>query len=358
MSTIQWRPQVNALTTPQSYRIQYVPRRTVGYEEMAADIAAAHPLYNQELVKALAPLFMEWIQQQLTQGNQVTLQDAYTFRLSFAGRLNSPDDPLPEGDDLLQVNAYPSQPFIRTLRHEAKLERLPMNEKLPLINSTEDTKLKLPDVLYAEGVLRLQGSNLAFDESNATLGCVLTGTESGSQKQSTYAAIANGEILLVPDIPSQTHPWNNEYTVTLTTQYTEHGTPRVGTYRRRLRTPLVVSGFSQPQMQVGILTGDGATAPYMTIIGGTVTANEQVRIQAVLDTRNGYLLVNVLDMQEGGREGAVVTVTANNEYLVEGFTNSALVSIRINVTNYEALMSLIRNTYTGRLVDILELRLP
>uniref|UniRef100_UPI0040574AE1 ACT domain-containing protein n=1 Tax=Candidatus Electronema sp. TaxID=2698783 RepID=UPI0040574AE1 len=39
MATIQWRPEVNALTTPQSYRILFVPRNVASREDIAADIA-------------------------------------------------------------------------------------------------------------------------------------------------------------------------------------------------------------------------------------------------------------------------------------------------------------------------------
>ena len=53
MSTIQWRPVVNALTKPQSYRPQVVPHGTAGYDEMAADISAAHPNYNADLLRSV-----------------------------------------------------------------------------------------------------------------------------------------------------------------------------------------------------------------------------------------------------------------------------------------------------------------
>ena len=38
MATIQWRPEVNALTTPQSYWIRFVPRDVVDSEELAKRI--------------------------------------------------------------------------------------------------------------------------------------------------------------------------------------------------------------------------------------------------------------------------------------------------------------------------------
>ena len=39
MATIQWRPEINALTTPQSYRILFLPRNVAGKADMAARMA-------------------------------------------------------------------------------------------------------------------------------------------------------------------------------------------------------------------------------------------------------------------------------------------------------------------------------
>ncbi|WP_417909245.1 DUF4469 domain-containing protein [Candidatus Electronema sp. PJ] len=357
METIQWRPEVNPLTTPPSYRIQFVPRGTSGYEEMAADIAATNPNFTEDMIKSLGPLMMSWIQNQLINGRQVTLQDAFSFHISFSGKLDSPDDPLPERDDLLQVNVRVSQPFVKEIRHKCKLERLPMLAKLPVITSTEDTKLKLADVLYWAGVLKMTGSNLDFDESNPNCGCVIAGTWTGATRQTTYASISNSTVLLVPDIPGQNESWKNEYTLTLTTQYSEHGTLRSGTCRRKLRSPLIVTSLS-PEQETGILTGGGtATAAYVSIIGGTATANEMLRIQAVIDSRTGQLLLNLLDMQEGGRAGATVAVTTNEEYNLPGFSGSGVSNLIIAVNNYDALLDLTRNGYASRLVDILDIRI-
>ncbi len=83
MTTIQWRPVVNALTKPQSYRPQFVPRGTAGYDEMAADISAANPVYNADLLRAVAPLIMDWIQERMINGWHVTFEDAFTFHPSL-----------------------------------------------------------------------------------------------------------------------------------------------------------------------------------------------------------------------------------------------------------------------------------
>jgi hypothetical protein len=53
MTTIQWKPTVNAITTPKLYRIQAVLRSTDGYDEMAAAISAEQPIRSGRLVDIL-----------------------------------------------------------------------------------------------------------------------------------------------------------------------------------------------------------------------------------------------------------------------------------------------------------------
>jgi len=173
MSTIQWRPAVNALTVPPSYKMLFVPRNTVGYSELAAEIAAENPNWNAELVEAVLRAERKAIQRHLINGNQITLEDDFTYRVSFLGKLAAPNDPLPDRDDLIQVNIHASAPFMRDVRHAAQLERLPPEQKLPRIAAAEDTRLKLNDVLNPKGVLKLTGTNLHFDEGEQGCGCVI-----------------------------------------------------------------------------------------------------------------------------------------------------------------------------------------
>jgi hypothetical protein len=149
-------------------------------------------------------------------------------------------------------------------------------------------------------------------------------------------------VLLVPNIPAQVHPWNNEYILSVSTQYTEHGTLRTGIYGRKLRSPLTLTNFGHPHPpEVGILTG---------------SADETLRIQAVLDIHAGHLLFSLLDMEEGGKAGAAVTVTANGSFTVQGFAGSAVSSLEIRVNNFADLVKMARNVYSSRVVDVLVVR--
>ena len=351
MATIQWRPAVNALTTPSSYKMLFLPRNMVDTEELAARMAAELPNYSAEELRTILATRNQVVRQSLINGEQVTEENNFTYSLSFTARLNSPDDTPPPAEDCLQVRVHASPPFVAEVRHAAQLERLARDKKLPLINTAEDTLLKLPDVLNPDGVLRLTGEDLYFDLEQATGECVIAGTESGSIVQSRVNLVSNSAIMLMPDVPAQAHSWNNEYTISLTTHYTEHGTPRTGTYERMLRTPLSMTLGEK----AGILTGSSNT-PYVRLDGGNISEDTWLRIQVLQDLTEEHLLFRLLDMKEGGAAGPEVVVTANGTYTLSGFTDSAVSALDIRVNEYAALWEMLRNSYSGRLVDVLNIQ--
>ncbi|WP_417908627.1 hypothetical protein [Candidatus Electronema sp. PJ] len=291
------------------------------------------------------------ILEELTEGNRVTLEDWCTFTLSFTARLDTPDDPLPPLEDCLQVRVFASRPAVDAVRKTVQTERLAMNEKLPQINTAEDTVLKLADVLNADGALRLKGTDLFFDSELYGGECVIAGTRSGSKVQTRFVSTSDSEVVILPSIPSQTDPWNNEYTVSISTRYTEHGTLRTGIYRRRLRTPLVIPTL-EPGQETGILTGAEDTA-YVTVTGGTASGEATLRIQVLLDLQADCLRFNLLDMTEGGVAGAAIAVTTNGDITLQGFAGSPVTSLDIRVLEYASLKEMLRNTYNCRLVDVL-----
>jgi len=355
MQTIQWTPSVNALTTPQSYKIRFVPRNIRGKDDIIARIAERQPNLSEEVIRSVMDTEHEVIQESLLEGDQVTLEDAFTYTLSFLGRLDSPDSPLPDRDDLLQVRIHASPPFVRKIRNEARLERVSMSKKMPLITSAEDTRLKLPNVLNPQGVLKLTGTNLNFDDQDPDCGCIISGTQSGETVQAQFALISNTNVFVVPDIPAQANPWNNEYRVFVITRYTEHGTLRTGSYGRPLRTPLSVVGISHPNPpETGILTGS-ATAPYVSITGVSLSADTTVRVEVIQDLQQEELVFRLLDMKEEGAAGPELALTQNGAYTLSGFTGSPLSSLEIRVDNYTDLWEMILSDYGGRLVDILQI---
>jgi hypothetical protein len=354
MASILYRIELNPLTKPASYKLRFMPQGVAGYDEVAKRIAAKNPGLTTEAAKAALMSGMEEIVLLLAEGMQVTLENAFTFRPALRARLDSPDDPLPPADELLDITVAAARSCVKAVRQTASLERLPAEEKAPVILAAEDTVLQLNDVLNKDGVLHLTGSNLFFDQQKPDCGCVITGTRNGKRTQNQFARISNSEILLVPRIPAQADPWNNEFIVSLSTQYTENGSMRTGVYGRRLRSPLTVDLASAGESGVGVLTGDAA-APYVRITARAGSGAERLRIQAALDLGTDVLSLNLLAMQERGAAGSAINITGNGSYVLPGFSGSAVSSLTVQVDQLAALKTLLRSSYHGRMADILDL---
>jgi hypothetical protein len=357
MQGIHYRVEHNPLTKPASYRLRFVPQWTAGYDEVAARVAQKNPGSSAEQIRSHLRSAMEEIQAMLLEGLQVTLENAMTFRPAFHARLASPNTPLPPVKELLRINISASRPFVKHVQAAANLVRESYTEKMPALLAAADTMTGLNNVLNPAGVLRLTGSHLAFDWRSPNSHCVLTGTESGSAAQTQFASISDTEVLLVPHLPAQSNPWNNECTVSITTQYTEHGSIRTGTYGRRLRAPLTVPGLGLPiPPETGILTGSAA-APYVVITAGSLAEDTQLRIQVEHNVQDDLLALRLIDMQDGGRQGAMIPATGNGEFTLLGFSGSAVSSLSIRVDNYAALQTMVSNDYDGRLVDVLDVKM-
>lgn len=83
MSSVQVRPEVNALTKPQSYSLRFVPRDTLGYDELAAEVAQRNPLYNKEIGKGFLEEMAVVLSGELINGNQWTLGNLFTCHIRF-----------------------------------------------------------------------------------------------------------------------------------------------------------------------------------------------------------------------------------------------------------------------------------
>ncbi len=348
--SIVWRPEENAMTNPRSHWARVIPKDSLGYAKLAERIVLKNPVCSAEQAESVLRTRDTEILDILLEGSQVSLENAFTYHLSVTAKLDASDDPLPP-DATVNVQIYAARPFVEAVRHAAKLERLPPEQKLPLIAGAEDTVLGLNDVLNPDGVLRLTGTGLLFDPKTGSGECVLEGTREGRTGQSRFAMLSNSMILVVPEIPSQTGQWNNEYRVLVSTRYTAHGSLRTSSYLRLLRTPLAISLTAGN----GILSG-AETSPLARVTGGQLngTASTRVRIEAALNAQDGKLRLSLLDMSEGGVAGDAVRVTHDGVYTLPGYPDSDLTSLEVTVDNLKDLVSKIKEEYTGQMVDILD----
>lgn len=348
--TIQVRLERNPLTTPQSCSIRFVPRHVAGREDIAADIALRHPNFSKSDILTILNSEDEVIALRLLNGEQVTKEGSCSWFPSFTGRLDNMDDPLPPLDECLQVNVRVSTAFVERIRQQAHVERIAATDKLPVITSAEDQVLGLKNVLRPDGMLRITGSNLLFDRKAGIGQCLIEGTHNGSAVQTRLGTISNTEITMMPDVPSQAQPWHNEYRLSLTTRYTEHGSPRTGIYKHLLRAPLAVRIGDN----AGILSSSGA-APLVTVSDGVLYVDTvRLRVQAVYNTPDNELRFRLLDMEEGGKAGDEARAAADGICTLTGWTDSGVTSLELMVSDYAALLALVRTSYGNRLVDILD----
>jgi hypothetical protein len=61
-------------------------------------------------------------------------------------------------------------------------------------------------------------------------------------------------------------------------------------------------------------------------------------------------------MTENGKAGDVVKVTGNGAYTLTGVTDSALTRLDVTVNDFTPLVQMLRSSYSGRLVDILDVK--
>uniref|UniRef100_UPI0040577C42 hypothetical protein n=1 Tax=Candidatus Electronema sp. TaxID=2698783 RepID=UPI0040577C42 len=347
---IQYKIVGNPLTTPHSHSIRFIARNSASREDIAADIALRHPNFSKSDILSLLNTEDEVIALRLLNGEQVTKEGSCTWFPSFSGRLENPDDPIPPLDECLQINISVSQPFVERIRQDAQTERIATTDKLPVVTSAEDQVLGLKDVLRADGMLRITGSDLFFDRKDGIGQCLIEGTHNGRAVQTRLGTITNAEITMMPDVPSQAQPWQNEYRLSITTRYTENGTPRTGIYKQMLRTPLAVRIGDN----AGILSSSGS-APLVTVSGGTLAEDEtRLRIQVLYNAPDEELRFSLLDMEEGGQKGDEVRAAANGTYTLLGWPDCDVTSLEVTVASYNKLLALVKNPYGNRLVDILD----
>ena len=350
-SSIEWRVEPNPLTNPPSYRVRIIPKDTIGYKQLSERIALKNPVCSVEQVEAVLRTRDQEILEILLEGCNVALEESFDYSLSATGRMAEEDDQLPP-NSVVNVNINASRAYAEAVRKRAKLVRKPPEHKVPVIASAKDTVLELSDVLNPDGLLRLTGTQLLFDKDKGTGECVLEGTREGRTVQRRFGTIKKGQIIVIPEIPSQTLPWNNEYRVSVSTRYTAHGSLRTGTYQRLLRTPLAV----QLGANSGILSGGTEiSVPLVRVTGGHLNEEgARVRIQAAIDALSGELRFRLLDMKENGAAGEAVHVSGNNAYTLPGYAGSGLDNLEVTVLDYAALLTKIREEYQGRMVDILD----
>lgn len=350
MASIQWKVEQNKLTTPASYRARTVAHTTLDYEGVSSAMAARNTQWSAGLIESVLRQFREEVLIQLASGNAINLENFLKFAVNFAARLPTAVSPLPPLSECLEVQVSASKTLRDDVRSAASAEKIASTEKAPMILAVTDVTTGLENVMQSGTSIVLNGTNMYFDNTMSGAECVIEGTQTGRTVQTNFGKRANSELIVVADYPTQTSAHNNEYLISVTTSYTENGSLRTGTYKKRLRVPLDVSVGA---LSTGILSGAEAN-PLVSVTGGTVTGSERVRIQAVINSQDQVLRISLLDMTEGGKVGNPVAINGNGAYEILGYNGSTVSYLAINVTNYPALYALVNTAYSNRMIDILD----
>ena len=65
MPSIHWKPEVNALTVPQSYRMRFIPNNDLGTDDVAAGMTEINPALTPDLAESSISALVQTLQQSL-----------------------------------------------------------------------------------------------------------------------------------------------------------------------------------------------------------------------------------------------------------------------------------------------------
>jgi len=347
MTTLTWRPEQNSLTTPVSYRARPVVRSTLGYPQVAAAISARNPTWTTELIESVLRQFREEVKIQISNGNRINLDNGFSFYPSLQVRLATPDSTMPPAGEVLQAQATCSRTFRDETAALTTLERLPSVEKSPVITSGVDVTTSLLDVVQSGRTLKLSGNDLLFDPSISGQACTITHPQESSVVQSNFSKIGPSEVLLVCELPDADNG-EGVFQVQITTQYTENGSLRTGTYGRFIREPIDITIGPGSEK---VFSNGGALA-FSTMTADSGSGITRYRAQAVIDSQDLILRMSLLDMVEGGVVGDSVQVTGGGIFPVAITTDDGTIDATITVVDYTSLYTMVQQDYLGRCVDI------
>ncbi len=255
---VQYKIIPNYLTNPPSYTARPIAQKTLGYDDMAAQISLHNPTIPEAVAKAVLEAFRNEVVRQLADGNTVNLSGFMSFVISMPVRLDQPTDDLPPNP--VDVRAKPSVVLKQEVSQQATYVRLPYSEKSPDIIAAHDTNTSIPNWIRPDYGFRLDGSNIGFDAEDPEQGVFLTDADGNTAQQTKLSLNDPSKIIITPDfIGLSSVPPNVEKIIAVRSRYTANGQLRIGEYSKRLRSTNVVT-TAQPRIFV---VGDSSDAPLL-----------------------------------------------------------------------------------------------
>ena len=95
---IQYTHIENKLTTPRSFFLRHVVSRDLDIEDMAKIVSRLNPNYSPSLVSTVIKAFFDEVENQILEGNRVSLENFLSFHINFVGRKDSVLEPVEAND--------------------------------------------------------------------------------------------------------------------------------------------------------------------------------------------------------------------------------------------------------------------
>ncbi len=314
---IQYKIIQNYLTNPPSYTARPIAQKTLGYDDLAAQIHLHNPTIPTATAKAVLEACREEVIRQLADGNTINLSGFVSFVTTLPVRLDQPTDDLPPNP--VDVKAKPSVVLKQEIAQQAEYLRLPYSEKAPEISAAYDTNTKLVNWIREDHGFRLDGSNIGFDGTDPTQGVFLTDADDNIVQQTNISLNNPSKIIITPDFGrNPVASPNVEKTISVRSRYTENGQLRTGEYAKHLRSTNVVTA-AQPKLFV---VGDAADGPLVV----SSYHGEQVmcRFEAVYRT-DGQITLAVGPL-EGSLGPELIIPLAGVDMVLTGLDNDVIVN--------------------------------
>lgn len=326
MPTILYQINKNNITEPPSYYAQVQPRAVLNVDDVARLINQHNPTIPVKTAKSVVEHFADEVALQLASGYTVNINNFCSFVVTLGGRMTNPTDPLPT--DAFDIRAKASTTFKTMVYQESTFERTGYNSKVPSIVSGIDTNTEIHNYIRDGYGFRIDGTQLAFDPTDATQGVFLLSQAGNSIKQENVSLVLPKKIIIVPSLDPAAGPAGDasvEQILTVKAKYTENGELREGTFKTIQRTTLVISDTTTDQCFV---TGSAASGP------AEIGAYAGAQVDAILQASIGN--DNILRLSIGtlaGVFGDAVSVTATGDFVLSGL----VADVTVTVTDYETL---------------------
>ncbi len=165
----------------------------------------------------------------LAKGMTVELDGLVRFSVSLSGSYDNADVVLNRGNADLKVNAHADLSLQQLVARQAEYERVEREVRKPIIRTVLDAASEQYDRYTPGGIIRINGSNLAFDKTKPDEG-VFVSDGTTEKRLSVYAVAGEKEIIAL--MPADV---SGDLTLRVRTRYTPGGELREGSHASVLK---------------------------------------------------------------------------------------------------------------------------